>query len=81
MYVTQFVVSSGGGYSLRLHIKGWESLHYNKVFVYGLGTETLAGYFTQQARWAMGTPGVFKKIVPTSFRNPYFQWLPRYAHL
>jgi len=56
--------------SVRLHIKGWKSLYYNKVSVYGLGPETLAGYFTQQMRWAMGTLGVFKKIVSTFFRNP-----------
>ena len=55
---------------MRLHIKGWKSLYYNKVSVYGLGPETLAGYFTQQMRWAMGTLGVFKKIVSAFFRNP-----------
>ena len=49
--------------SVRLHIKGWKSLYYNLVFVQGLGPETLAGYFTQQTRWAMGTLGVFKQVV------------------
>ena len=55
---------------LRLHIKGWKSLYYNKVFVYGLGPETLAGYFTQQMRWATGTIGVFKMIVSIFLRHP-----------
>lgn len=54
---------------LRLHIKGWKSLYYNKVFVYGLGPETLAGYFTQQMRWATGTIGVFRRVVLAFFRN------------
>ncbi len=55
---------------MRLHAKGWKSLYYNKVFVYGLGPETLAGYFTQQMRWATGTIGVFRRIVPFFFRHP-----------
>ena len=56
--------------SLRLHMRGWKSLYYNKVFIYGLGPETLAGYFTQQMRWAMGTMSVFKKLITSFFRNP-----------
>ena len=55
---------------LRLHMRGWKSLYYNKVFIYGLGPETLAGYFTQQMRWAMGTMGVFKKLITAFLRNP-----------
>jgi cellulose synthase (UDP-forming) len=56
--------------SVRLHIKGWKTLYYNHVFVYGLGPETLAGYFTQQMRWAMGTLGVFKRVVAQFLRHP-----------
>lgn len=56
--------------SLRLHMRGWKSLYYNRVFIYGLGPETLAGYFTQQMRWAMGTMGVFKKLISSFFRHP-----------
>ena len=56
--------------SLRLHSKGWKSLYYNRVFTYGLGPETLAGYFTQQMRWAIGTIGIFKRVVSLLFHHP-----------
>ena len=56
--------------SVRLHIKGWKTLYYNHVFVHGLGPETLAGYFTQQTRWAMGTLSVFKRIIAQFLRHP-----------
>lgn len=56
--------------STRLHAQGWKSLYYNKVFAYGLGPETLGGYFTQQMRWAMGTIGVLRKIALSFFRHP-----------
>jgi cellulose synthase (UDP-forming) len=56
--------------SLLLHTEGWKSLYYNKVMVSGVGPETLAGYFTQQMRWAMGNLGIFKKLISTFFRQP-----------
>jgi len=56
--------------SLRLHTRGWKTLYYNHVFVHGLGPETLAGYLTQQTRWAMGTLGVFKQVVAKFLRHP-----------
>jgi cellulose synthase (UDP-forming) len=55
---------------LLLHTEGWKSLYYNKVMVSGVGPETLAGYFTQQMRWAMGNLGIFKKLISTFFRQP-----------
>jgi cellulose synthase (UDP-forming) len=57
--------------SLLLHLDGWKSRYYNKVMTSGIGPETLAGYFTQQMRWAMGNIGIFKKIVLTFFRKPW----------
>jgi cellulose synthase (UDP-forming) len=56
--------------SLLLHLKGWKSRYYNKVMVSGVGPETLAGYFTQQMRWAMGTIGILKKVISSFFRKP-----------
>lgn len=56
--------------ALRLHLKGWKSLYYDYVSVYGLGPESLPGYFTQQMRWALGTLGVFKSMIVQFFRKP-----------
>lgn len=56
--------------SFTLHLKGWKSLYYNFVYVYGLGPESLPGYFTQQLRWALGTLGVFKRVVVQFFKRP-----------
>jgi len=56
--------------SLRLHAKGWRSRYVNRTYVVGMGPETLAAYFTQQTRWAMGTVGVFRKMVRAFVRNP-----------
>lgn len=55
---------------LKLHLKGWKSLYYNHVSVYGLGPETLAAYYTQQMRWALGTLGLFKRIVALLLKKP-----------
>ena len=56
--------------AFRLHLKRWKSLYYNYVYVYGLGPESLSGYFTQQMRWALGTLGVFKSVILEFFRRP-----------
>jgi cellulose synthase (UDP-forming) len=53
--------------SIKLHSKKWESLYYNNVYVYGMGPETLFAHFIQQRRWAMGTLGVFKRILKLFF--------------
>jgi cellulose synthase (UDP-forming) len=56
--------------SLLLHQRGWRSLYYNRVYVYGMGPETLAAYFTQQMRWAIGTLGIFRQLVREFVRRP-----------
>lgn len=48
--------------SLKLHLKGWESIYLNRVSAFGLGPEDLGSYFKQQFRWAKGTIGIFKKL-------------------
>lgn len=55
---------------LKLHMNGWRSIYYNYVYVYGLGPESLGGYFTQQMRWALGTLGLFKNMVINIIRKP-----------
>ncbi len=55
---------------LRLHMKGWKTLYYNRVSVYGLGPETLSGYFTQQMRWALGMFQVFKRMIILFIKEP-----------
>lgn len=49
--------------SLKLHLRGWESMYLNRVSAFGLGPEDLGSYFKQQFRWARGTVGIFK-ILP-----------------
>lgn len=56
--------------SVKLHVKGWRSLYYSHVYVFGMGPESLAAYFKQQFRWAAGTITVFKQLIGTFFRRP-----------
>jgi cellulose synthase (UDP-forming) len=56
--------------SLLLHQGGWRSLYYNRVYAYGMGPETLAAYFTQQMRWAIGTLGIFRRLLGEIIRRP-----------
>jgi cellulose synthase (UDP-forming) len=56
--------------SLRLHLAGWKTLYKNVTFVVGMGPETLAAYFTQQMRWAMGTLGIGKRLFSEFLRHP-----------
>lgn len=64
--------------SLKLHQKGYDSVYYNQVYVYGLAPETLEAYFTQQSRWALGTIGVMRRVIGGLFTHPgkmrFGQW-------
>src|SRR5438105_184694 len=44
--------------SFLLHLAGWGTRYVNRPYVVGMGPETLAAYFTQQMRWAIGTLGM-----------------------
>lgn len=57
--------------SLILHAKGWKSYYYNHVCTFGMGPEDLAGYFTQQFRWANGTISVFLKLLKIIITRPF----------
>lgn len=65
--------------SLELHLKHWSSGYFPRVCAFGLGPEDLAGYFKQQYRWALGSVGVFKKVVRTFFKSakslPLGHWM------
>lgn len=56
--------------ALNLHLKGWKTLYYNHVRVFGQGPENLSAYFNQQNRWAMGAVGVLKKALITLIKSP-----------
>jgi cellulose synthase (UDP-forming) len=57
--------------SIKLHAKGWKSLYYNHVYAFGMGPESLLGYFKQQFRWATGTIEVFKKLLWKFLNRPF----------
>jgi len=65
--------------SVSLHARGWKSLYYNHVGVFGVGPETLRAYFLQQFRWASGTITVFKRLLSLFIKNPrmlsFTQWV------
>lgn len=56
--------------SVSLHMKGWRSWYHNHVLAFGRAPETLPAYFKQQARWAGGTLGVFRKLIMSFALNP-----------
>jgi cellulose synthase (UDP-forming) len=57
--------------SIKFHQRGWKSLYYNHVYVFGMGPEDLTAYFKQQFRWATGTISVFKKVVWQMIIHPF----------
>ncbi|MFH1954310.1 MAG: glycosyltransferase family 2 protein [Pseudomonadota bacterium] len=56
--------------SLKFHLKGWRSAYIGKVLAFGMGPEDLGGYFKQQFRWALGTVGLFRKVLGFFLRHP-----------
>lgn len=56
--------------SFYLHLKGWQTLYYNRISTFGLGPETLGAYFKQQFRWALGNVGMLTKIARCWVRDP-----------
>jgi cellulose synthase (UDP-forming) len=69
-YLDESSVTEDFATSLSLHQRGWRSLYYNRVYVYGMGPETLSAYFTQQMRWARGNLGVFPRLLWEMVRRP-----------
>jgi len=51
--------------SIKMLVKGYKAIYYNKKLVYGRAPTTLEGYMNQQYRWAFGSLGLFRTI----FRN------------
>lgn len=64
--------------SLQLHMKGWDSIYFNKILAFGMGPEDLGAYFKQQYRWALGTLNIavkFPYIMFLNFRKmPLYKW-------
>ncbi|HEX8464911.1 MAG TPA: glycosyltransferase, partial [Abditibacterium sp.] len=56
--------------SFFLHLKGWDTLYLNRVYVYSLAPENLAAYFTQQSRWSFGTLGTARSFIKAFRQNP-----------
>ncbi len=56
--------------SLRLHIRGWESVYVNMPLVFGMAPEDLGAYFKQQSRWSMGNTQVFKRVIKSFLSHP-----------
>ena len=56
--------------SLRFHARGWRSAYINRVCAFGQGPEDLSSYFKQQFRWALGTVGLFRRILGELLRAP-----------
>lgn len=46
--------------SIKLHMRGWKSVYYNKTLAWGLAPATLRAYSTQRLRWGMGAMQIFK---------------------
>ena len=56
--------------SIYFHLRGWKTLYYNKVGVFGKGPEDLGNFFKQQFRWAAGSIDFFRNIIKCFFKNP-----------
>jgi cellulose synthase (UDP-forming) len=56
--------------SIKLHSNGWSSAYLNRICAFGMGPQDLGGYFKQQFRWALGTAGACRQILPNLLRNP-----------
>ncbi len=56
--------------SLELHARGWQTRFVDKLYVMGLGPETLGEYLKQYSRWATGTLQVLKSAVKKFVTNP-----------
>lgn len=69
-YFDESSVTEDFATTVLLHMKGWRTDYINNLYAVGMGPETLPAYFTQQARWAMGTMSHLRRLVPDFLRNP-----------
>lgn len=56
--------------SLKVHVRGWETRFHDKLYVMGMGPETLGEYLKQYSRWATGTLQVLKAALKTLVTKP-----------
>jgi cellulose synthase (UDP-forming) len=57
--------------SLKMHRKGWKSIYYNHVKVFGKGPDNLTEFFKQQTRWAKGNFGLLRSLIYYFIKNPF----------
>lgn len=55
--------------SVKLHLKHWKSMYCNKAYTFGMAPEDLESYFKQQSRWAMGSIGLFRRVIRLFFTD------------
>lgn len=56
--------------TLKLHSRGWKSLYFPEAWTFGMAPESLASYFTQQNRWAMGSAQMLRRLLTLLRREP-----------
>lgn len=56
--------------SFEMHRNGWDSIYFNRVYVYSLAPENLAAYFMQQSRWSFGTLSTARYFLKNFLKNP-----------
>lgn len=66
--------------TVNMHLKGWKTFYYNKKLVYGRAPTKLGEYFNQQARWALGTMSLLKKITRSVLQNKSFGFLYKFDY-
>lgn len=50
--------------TLRLHRRGWRTVHHNEVLAYGLAADDPAAFFVQRRRWGAGAMQVLRRDNP-----------------
>lgn len=50
--------------TLRLHRKGWRTIHHNEVLAHGLAADDAGAFYTQRNRWGAGGMQVLKRDNP-----------------
>ncbi len=55
--------------TLRLHRKGWRTVHHNEVLAYGLAADDPRAFFIQRCRWGAGAMQVLHRDSPFTGRG------------
>ncbi|HEX5332142.1 MAG TPA: glycosyltransferase [Cellulomonas sp.] len=52
--------------SLRLHRKGWRTVHHNEVLAHGIAADDAAAFYVQRSRWGAGAMQVLRRDNPSA---------------